>query len=222
MYKKDGVFNLVTERTNDESNNVKFDKINELKSIKYPSDVTNLEIINNFVTLNMKDKNGKLIQLQESDITKTANDEDGTLSISIDISKYLPTGFNESDYKKTFTYDGFLNSKGYEIKINDNATLQSNGFLDQYPSQVTLSNVLDKLVVLGPKFPTSSDQWDFITIPNDVDGSITISLASRNQFVPSNKKQVLTSMKIDGFKSVGNDFKNTFLFIGNGIFYALL
>ena len=220
MYKKEGIFDLVTERTNDETNNVKFDKINELKSIKYPSDVTNLEIINNFVTLNMKDKNGQLIQLQESDIIKTANDEDGTLSISIDISKYLPTGFNESYYKKTFTYDGFLNSKGYEIKINDNATLQSNGFLDQYPSQVTLSNVLDKLVVLGPKFPTSSDQWDFITIPNDVDGSITISLASRNQFVPSNKKQVLTSMKIDGFKSIGNDFKNINIKEYNGLLTA--
>ena len=220
MYKKDGVFNLVTERTNDESNNVKFDKINELKSIKYPSDVTGLEIINNFVTLNMKNKNGQLIQLQESDIIKTANDEDGTLSISIDISKYLPTGFDESYYKKTFTYDGFLNSKGYEIKINDNATLQSNGFLDQYPSQVTLSNVLDKLVVLGPKFPTSSDQWDFITIPNDVDGSITISLASKNQFVPSNKKQVLTSMKIDGFKSIGNDFKNINIKEYNGLLTA--
>lgn len=220
MYKKDGVFNLVTERTNDESNNVKFDKINELKSIKYPSDVTDLEIINNFVTLNMNDKNGNLIQLQELDITKTANDEDGTLSISIDISKYLPTGFDESYYKKTFTYDGFLNSKGYEIKINDNATLKSNGFLDQYPSQVTLSNVLDKLVVLGPKFPTSSDQWDFITIPNDVDGSITISLASKNQFVPSNKKQVLTSMKIDGFKSIGNDFKNINIKEYNGLLTA--
>ncbi len=220
MYKKDGVFNLVTERTNDESNNVKFDKINELKSIKYPSDVTGLEIINNFVTLNMKNKNGQLIQLQESDIIKTANDEDGTLSISIDISKYLPTGFDESYYKKTFTYDGFLNSKGYEIKINDNATLQSNGFLDQYPSQVTLSNVLDKLVVLGPKFPTPSDQWDFITIPNDVDGSITISLASKNQFVPSNKKQVLTSMKIDGFKSIGNDFKNINIKEYNGLLTA--
>lgn len=217
MYKKEGIFDLVTERTNDETNNVKFDKINELKSIKYPSDVTNLEIINNFVTLNMKDKNGQLIQLQESDIIKTANDEDGTLSISIDISKYLPTGFNESYYKKTFTYDGFLNSKGYDVKINDIPTLQSNGFLNQYPSQVTLSDVLDKLVVLGPKFPTSQDEWVYTIIPNDVDGSITISLTSKNQLVPSNKKQILTSKKIEGFKAVGNDFKNINIKEYNGL-----
>lgn len=220
MYKKEGTFNLVTERTNDETNNIKYDKINEFKLIKYPSDVTNLEIINNFVSLNMKDKNGQLIQLKESDVTKTANDEDGTLMVTVDISKYLPTGFDASYYKKSFTYEGFLNSKGYDVKINDTPTLQANGFLSLYPSQVTLSDVFDKLVVLGPKFPTSQDEWDYTIIPNDIDGSITISLTSKNQFVPSTKKEIFKNVKIEGFKNVGSDFKNITVKEYNGLLTA--
>lgn len=217
MYKKEGIFHLVTEKTNDSVNNIKYDKINEFKSIKYPSDITNLEIINDFVVINMKDKNGNNIKLQESDVQKVVDDENGTLKVTVDISKYLPTGFETDYYKKTFTYDGFLSSKGYEVTINNDATLKENGFLNQYPSQVTLSDIFDKLVVLGHKFPTSPTEWDFEVTPNDIDGSLTVSLLSKNQFVPSNKRKILENKKIDGFKAVGNDFKNVAVNSYNGL-----
>lgn len=226
MYAKNGSsFNFVTTMTGDTGNDNKYNLQLSYKSNKYPSSIVWTDVETYFTMPNIKDINGNVIKLTSDMITLTPNDQEGTLKIKVDYSSKLPTGLPNDYLVYEQEFSGFNNLAGYEKDFMSDDQQSASGYVKnikatKYPSELTVedlvgtsanpnSNFFNKL---GTSYSRNKNDWELSNSYDDYAGTTTITLKYKSSTLPNDfpeeYKNVVTTIKLTGFKKVTDAFRN--------------
>ena len=220
MYAMDeSSFNFVTVNNGNSENDNMLKSQNTFKEKTYPSSVKWSDISTYFSLAKIKDFNGNVISLTKDMITLEPNNAKGTLKITADYSSKLPTGLPKEFLVYENEFSGFLNLEGYDFHMltddEQNASEKVKEIRENlYPSELTVSQFLDNYMELGSSYSKNINDWDFTVVPNDYDGFLNVSLTYNPKSnplpkdFPSENKEIVKNVKISGFKSIINDFRN--------------
>lgn len=229
MYKKSNIkFSFITNKTTETQ--TKFEKIEELKKTKYARDITKKEIIDNFFTYDIKDKNGRKFTITENMITTTVGTNSLTVKVALPVNSF-PHGTPENLLNYTYEFVGFKDTSGYtfhfltddEQNSNDNVKLLKSS---KFPSEIEYDTTSMKLtdngkrdlftnfIKLGFSYNTSYSSWEVkLKSVDNVNGNLEIEYikyidTSVGTGFPDELKNVLSNTTISGFKKLTDNFKN--------------
>ncbi|MDE5553276.1 MAG: hypothetical protein K2I67_01900, partial [Malacoplasma sp.] len=182
MYAMNGSsFDFVTVNNGNTENDEKLKEQNKFKESTYPSAVKWSDIEKYFAIANIKDVSKNVIKLEEKMITLEADDEKGSLKVTVNYTEKLPSGLPESYLIYENEFSGFLNLQGYNYHIlTDEEQNNSNEIkeikINTFPSELSVQQYIDNFITLGPSYSRNVNDWDFNVVADDYKGSLTVNL----------------------------------------------
>lgn len=200
-------FSFITGFTGTTSENEKWNKIGELKTNKYAYDVTQDEIINHFITYNIKDSSGSQVTIDKNMIRLSSSTSGYSLTVTVSVSGNFPNGVTRTF---THTYDGFKTISGYDNRFVENPSTFDRSLI--YPSELTKTIFLENFVSLGDKWSVNPNDWDFEISSNNLEETATVTLTytstTDTSFPNGTNKKIIDNKTIDLFKNIPSQFKD--------------
>ncbi|RXY96135.1 hypothetical protein D8X55_04620 [Malacoplasma penetrans] len=199
-------FNFITGLTGDTTENNKWNQIVSLKTNKYAYEITTTDIINNFISYDIKDATGKTVSITSNMVTLSASASGYSLTVRINVTGTFPSGVTRSFSQ---TYDGFKTVSGYDSNFTSDPTTFDKSLI--YPSELTKANFLDYFVTLGDKWSLNPNDWQFDITPDNLNGTAVVSLTytgTDSTFPSTTSKKVVDSKTISSFKNIPSQFKD--------------
>lgn len=200
------VFNWIDDNTTSGSELTdKAKKIAELKNNNYSNKITAKDVLDYFISYDIKNKNGSAISINESMISLTPSSDYGSLTITVNLSNLnLPIGTSSSNLKQTKTYNGFLSTNKYSATSKDDISI-SKFTKTIYPSKLNKEQVVQNFLSTNG-LKNEENYWNItITNVNDFTGTFTITASYINPELQIDHYDQLPSSYFNKFNNVINN-----------------
>ncbi|MDE5552977.1 MAG: hypothetical protein K2I67_00290, partial [Malacoplasma sp.] len=212
--------------------NSKWNNILNLKSAKYPSEVTKKEILDNFIitgsAININESNIKLDNEPVTNplITAKTNNDSGTLTISYDLTSISSASMIESNVSGEYAFTGFKSGEAYE-PISLNSVAYSKLMSTKLPFQVTKEDILNCLS-LSSGYSISPENWEWTPTHSEntkefMDDQISGTLYGKIKYLKTSDfgnvsvPESAYTLTLDNTNSAG--FINMISYLSNSVYF---